>query len=251
MIKAVIIDDEQNNIDNLSILLQQHCPQVDIVAVALNAILGENIILKHNPDLIFLDIQMPDKNGFELLKSLNNYSFEIIFVTAYDQYGIQAVKFSAIDYLLKPINIEELKLAVQKAIAKSALKKQNLQLENLIQLLQQKQHKAFHRIALQSAKETRFVETEKIIRCESSNNYSTFFLVNNEKIITSKPIFEYEEMLQDYGFIRCHQSHLVNKKFIKSWVKKDGGFLLLEDQTEIPVSRQKKDYIKSLFNQSS
>jgi two-component system LytT family response regulator len=242
-IKAVIIDDEQNNIDNLEILLQQYCPQVTVVATALNAKKGETILLQHNPDLVFLDIQMPRKNGFELLQSLRTYTFELIFVTAYDQYGIQAVKFAAIDYLVKPINTEELKLAVQKAIYKSTLKKQNKQLENLVQVLAKR--KESHRIALPSARETRFVKTSDIIRCESSNNYTTFFIVGGERIMTSKPIFEYEEILSGYGFIRCHQSHLVNKKHIKSWVKEDGGFLLLEDNTRVPVSRLKKDFIRA------
>jgi two-component system, LytTR family, response regulator len=244
---TVIIDDEQNNIDNLRLLLQKHCPQVTVKATALNADDGEKIILQHSPDLVFLDIQMPEKNGFELLKSLKSLTFEIIFVTAYDQYGIQAVKFSAIDYLLKPLSIEDLKTAVERAAASSAQKRQNLQLENLIQLLQQKQQKQFHRIALQSTKETRFVEPDKIIRCESSNNYTTFFLINGERILTSKPIFEYEEMLADYGFVRCHQTHLVNKIFIKSWIKEEGGYLLLEDGTKIPISRQKKENLKMLL----
>jgi len=247
MIHSVIIDDEQNNIDNLSVLLKQHCPQVTVVATAKNATDGEKIILQYAPDLVFLDIQMPDRTGFDLLKSLGNLSFDIIFVTAYDQYGIQAIKFSAIDYILKPIDIEELKLAVQKVVRKNTIIKQNLQLDNLIQLLQRKHQKEFHRIALQSSKETRFVETDKIIRCESANNYTTFFLSTGEKIITSKPIFEYEELLEDYEFIRCHQSHLVNKRFIKSWIKEDGGYLLLDDLSQIPVSRQKKEYIKSIF----
>lgn len=247
MIQTIIIDDEQNNIDNLQILLQQYCPQINVIAAALNANEGKKIILQHQPDLVFLDIQMPEKNGFDLLKSLPDYSFEIIFVTAYDQYGIQAVKFAAIDYLLKPIDINELQNAIQKAIKKCAVKQQNLQLQNLIQLLQQQNQKQLHRIALQSAKETRFVETDKIIRCESSNNYTTFFLVNNEKIIVSKPIYEYEELLNGYGFIRCHQSYLVNKKFIKSFVKEDGGYLLLDDKTQIPVSKQKKEQIKKLL----
>jgi two-component system, LytTR family, response regulator len=248
MINTVIIDDEQNNIDNLSILLHTYCPQVTVLARALNANDGEQIILKHKPDLVFLDIQMPEKNGFDMLKSLNSFDFEIIFVTAYDQYGIQAVKFSAIDYLLKPINIDDLKQAVQKAAMKSTQKRHNAQLENLIQLVQQKQQKQFHRIALQSTKETRFVEPDKIVRCESSNNYTTFFLSNGEKILTSKPIFEYEEMLQDYGFMRCHQSHLVNKKFVKSWIKEEGGYLLMEDNTQIPISRNKKEGLKLLLN---
>lgn len=247
MIRAIIIDDEQNNIDNLAALLHLHCPQVDLIATALNADDGKTFILKHNPDLVFLDIQMPGKSGFDLLKSLNSFSFEIIFVTAYDQYGIQAIKFSAIDYLLKPIDLDELKNAVDKVIQRDYQKKSNSSLENLIQLLHQNQEKQYHKIALQTAKETRFVEPAKIIRCESSNNYTTFYLLNREKIITSRPIFEYEEMLKEYGFIRCHQSHLVNKIFIKSWVKEEGGYLLLEDHTQLPISRHKKDYLKQFL----
>lgn len=123
MIRAIIIDDEQNNIDNLSALLRIHCPQVDLIATALNADDGKAIILRHNPDLIFLDIQMPGKSGFDLLKSLNSSSFEIIFVTAYDQYGIQAIKFSAIDYILKPIDLDELKNAVDKVCNRITIKK--------------------------------------------------------------------------------------------------------------------------------
>jgi two-component system LytT family response regulator len=245
LISAVIIDDEQNNIENLEILLEQYCPQLRVVATALNATDGESIILEHDPDIVFLDIQMPDKNGFALLQSLQTHNFELIFVTAFDQYGIQAVKFSALDYLLKPIDVEELKTAVHKAIYRSSEKKQNKKLENLLQVLEHQQQKNLHRIALTSAKETRFIRTQDIIRCESSNNYTTFFLFGREKIMTSKPIFEYEEMLANYGFIRCHQSHLVNKKHIKSWVKEDGGFLLLDDNTQVPISRQKKEYVKA------
>ena len=243
-ISAVIIDDEQNNIDNLEILLRQHCPQITIVATAMNANDGASIIILNNPDIVFLDIQMPGKNGFEMLQSLKNHSFELIFVTAFDQYGIQAVKFSALDYLLKPINTEELKNAVNKAIYRSVEKKQNQKLENLLQVLENQQERNLHRIALTSARETRFIKTANIIRCESSNNYTTFFLIDGEKIMVSKPIFEYEEILSAYGFIRCHQSHLVNKKHIRSLVKDDGGYLLLEDNTQVPVSRLKKEFVK-------
>jgi two-component system, LytTR family, response regulator len=247
MIKAVIIDDEQNNLDNLSRLLEKYFPDTAVVGTALNAEDGRSLILAQRPDLLFLDIQMPDKNGFELLQSLPEPSFELIFVTAFDQYGIQAVKFSAIDYLLKPIDIEEFGAAVRKAIAKCALKKQNLPLENLLQLLQQRHQKEAHRIALATAKEVRFVRPQEIVRCESSNNYTTFNLVTGEKLLVSRPIFEFEELLQDYGFLRCHQSHLVNKEFIRSWLKEDGDFLLLEDGARLPVSRQKKEYLKALF----
>jgi two-component system, LytTR family, response regulator len=250
-VKAIIIDDEQNNIDNLSTLLQLHCPQVIIAATAITANDGIEQILLLTPDLVFLDIQMPHKNGFELLQSLQQYSFEVIFVTAYDQYGIQAIKFSALDYLLKPVNTLELIQAVNRATEKLSLKTKNRQIENLIMMLHHQQKRENHRIALATLKETRFVQTDEIIHCESINNYCVFFLSNGEKLTVSKPIYEYEEMLADYGFIRCHQSHLINKKFVKSLIKKDGGYLLLYDGTELPISRNKKDIIKSLFQKTT
>jgi len=243
-LSAVIIDDEQNNIDNLRSLLAEYCPQVDVVAGAGNAAEGKSSILQYSPDLVFLDIQMPGKNGFDLLQSLPNYDFEVIFVTAYDQYGIQAVKFAAIDYLLKPIDTDELKRAVEKVFLKSRQKKQNLQLENLLQLLHHRQKKEEHRLALPTAKEIRYVRTADIVRCESSNSYTSFYLYNGEKLLVSRPVYEYEEVLKDYGFIRCHQSHLVNLKYVKSWVKEDGGYLYLEDKTEIPVSRNKRELVR-------
>jgi two-component system, LytTR family, response regulator len=242
-VRAVIIDDEQKNVDNISALLSTYCPQVEVIGTAFDAASGKLMILQMQPQLVFLDIQMPGESGFDMLRSLNRYNFEVIFVTAYDKYGIQAVKFAAVDYLLKPVNITELQLAVDKVIERLQYKNQNLQLENLIQLLQHQQHKEDHRIALPALKETRFVYTRDIIRCESSNNYSRFFLTDGEVLVVSRPIFEYEEILQDYGFVRCHQSHLVNKRFIKSWVKEDGQFLLLQNGTQVPISRNKKDIV--------
>ena len=243
-VTSVIIDDEKNNIDNLSGLLKEFFPTLGIIGEATDAAAGAQLIIQQRPDIVFLDIQMPGKNGFELLTSLPVHNFELIIVTAFDQYGIQAVKFSAIDYLLKPINGEELKKAVQKAMNRSLEKKQNRQLENLLDVLQNHQFKDDHRIALSSAKETRFVKTKEIIRCESNNNYTTFYTLDGERIVTTKPIFEYEEILQGYGFIRCHQTHLVNKRYVKSLVKEDGGYLLLENGDQIPVSRMKRDLVK-------
>lgn len=243
MINAVIIDDEINNIKNLEQLLHLYCPEVNVIASALNANDGKETILQLKPDVVFLDIQMPGENGFELLQSLSNYTFEVIFVTAFDQYGIKAVKFAAIDYLLKPIDIEELKIAVKKVIVKKEEGKQSSQLQNLMQLLKDNQEE--HRIALSSAQEIRYVKPSQIIRCESSNNYTTFYLISGEKLLISKPIYFYEDLLQDYSFIRCHQSHLVNKKFVTSFIQKDGGNLLLDDNTLLPVSKQKKEMIKA------
>ncbi|HEY5462026.1 MAG TPA: LytTR family DNA-binding domain-containing protein [Hanamia sp.] len=243
MIRAVIIDDEKNNIDNLIGLLKKYSLNVDVTGIAMNADDGVKVILNDHPDLLFLDIQMPDKNGFDVLRALPQHPFEVIFVTAYDQYGIQAVKFAAIDYLLKPINPEELKISIAKVEDKLNKKKGNLQLENLMELIKNKDSKNEHKLALATTKEIRFVNTKNIVRCESSNAYTKFFLTDGKSIMVSKPIFEYEELLNDYDFIRCHQSHLVNKKFIKSFIKEDGGHLLLEDNTQIPVSRSKKENV--------
>ncbi|MBC7567929.1 MAG: response regulator transcription factor [Pedobacter sp.] len=248
MIRAVIIDDEKNNIDNLVGLLEKHELPVVIVGSATNATEALATIAATNPDLLFLDIQMPKKNGFEVLKSLPHYQFEVIFVTAFDQYGIQAVKFSAIDYLLKPINPEELKVSILKVQAKVKQKKQNFQLENLMELIKDKDSRKDHKLALASTKEIRFVNTGEIFRCESSNAYTQFFLTDGKNILVSKPIFEYEELLAPYEFIRCHQSHLVNIKFIKSLVKEDGGYLVLEDSTRVPISRGKKENVLKALN---
>lgn len=243
MISAVIIDDEKNNIDNIVGLLQKLELGVTIVGTATNADDAIKAIFATTPDLLFLDIQMPDKNGFDVLKALPHHQFEVIFVTAFDQYGIQAVKFSAIDYLLKPVNPEELVAAVRKVELKLSKKKENLQLENLMELIRDKDAKKDHKLALASTKEIRFVNTSDIIRCESSNAYTEFFLADGKNIVVSRPIFEYEELLTGYDFIRCHQSHLVNTKFIKSFLKEDSGCLLLDDGTRIPISRGKKENV--------
>jgi two-component system LytT family response regulator len=242
-ITALLIDDEKNNLTNLSGLLAGYCPEVSVIGEAQHAAEGREQILRLHPDLVFLDIQMPVTNGFQLLQQLPTPSFEVIFVTAHDQYGIQAVKFAAVDYLLKPIDVNELQAAVHKSARRLAEKKKNAQLDNLLQLLHQQQNKEEHRIALATQKETRFLYTRQIIRCESDNNYCYFFLDNGDKLLVSKPMYEYEPLLSPYGFVRCHQSHLVNKRFVKSWVREDGNFLLLDDGTTVPVSRNRKEAV--------
>lgn len=246
-IKAIIIDDEKHNVENLQELLQTYCPQLLVTGHAMSADEGTALLLQHKPDIVFLDIQMPNRNGFEFLKALPQHNFEIIFVTAHDQYAIQAMKFSAVDYLLKPIDIKELQEATSRAIKKHEQKTQSEQLKNLLSMITNQQTKEEQRIALNTLKETRFVKTGEIIRCESSNNYTTFFL-KDEELVVSRPIYEFEELLKDYGFIRCHQSHLVNISYIKSWKKEYGDFLILYNGTELPVSRGKKDYVKQVLN---
>lgn len=241
--RALIVDDEPGNIDTLSHLLAGNCRNVAVVGSALNAKDAFVLIKELNPDLIFLDIQMPGENGFDLLRRFERPDFEIIFVTAYDQYGIQAIKFSAIDYLLKPVTVENVKPAVEKVQKKLDQRRENLLLVNLLEYLKGKDNRPGHKLALATSRETIFVSPGKIIRCESSNAYTVFFFDDRKKLTVSRPIYEFEELLADYGFIRCHQSHLVNKNYIVSWRKEDGGQLVLEDGTTIPVSRGKRDSI--------
>lgn len=241
MLTAIIVDDEISNIENLTILLQKYCPAVSVAATATNAEQGLLLIREIKPALLFLDIQMPGKNGFDLLKEIATPDFEVIFVTAYDQYAIQAIKFSAIDYLLKPVNINELVNAVDRAIVAAQKKKHNERLENLILSINNKNQL---RIAIISSKETLFLHPDTILFCKSDNNYTTFYLKTGQKHISSKPIFEYEEILSPHGFIRCHQSYLVNSIFIKSWIKADGDRLLMEGEHEIPVARNRKERVK-------
>ncbi|RLJ73746.1 LytR/AlgR family response regulator transcription factor [Pedobacter alluvionis] len=246
--KAILIDDEISNLQNLRTLLEKHCPQVTIMATTQNIDDAVNIIEKYSPDLVFLDIQMGEQTGFDVLKLLPARNFEVIFVTAYDQYGIQAVKFAALDYLLKPIDIEELINAVNKAEHKLATQIQNLQLDFLLQQLK-KPETNVSKIALQMQSEIRYVALSEIIRCEADNTYTRFFLSSNEKILVSKSLKEYADLLRPNGFLRTHQSHLINPKYVKSWLKEDGGILLLTSGEKIPVSKPNKGTVKQALQQ--
>jgi two-component system LytT family response regulator len=243
-IKSVIIDDEQHNIENLQTILNKWCKDITVVAVGTSVEEGIAILKTHQPELLFLDIQLHEQSGFEILKSLKTIDFEIIFITAFDQYGIQAIKFSALDYLLKPINIIELQEAIEKAKQKIASKKQNLNLENLLDYIQNNRAKS-SKIALPTLQQTHYVKVEEIIRCEAFNNYTTFYLKDASPIVVCKTLKEFELLLRPYNFIRSHQSHLVNIDFVKSLQKEDGGTLLLSDNTTIPISRQNLEHVKT------
>jgi len=236
-IRSLIIDDEQHNVENLQIILNRWCKDITVVGVGTSVEEGIEILNSNPPELLFLDIQLHDKSGFDVLKSLKTIEFEVIFITAFDQYAMQAIKFSALDYLLKPINIVELQQAITKAKEKIASKKQNLNVENLLNYINNNRAKS-QKIALPTLQQTHYVHVADIVRCEASNNYTTFYLKNSSTIMVSKTIKEYVELLAPYNFRRSHQSHLVNLDYVKSLLKKDGGTLLLEDETIIPISRQ-------------
>ncbi len=246
--RAVLIDDEISNLENLRVLLEKHCPQVEIVATLQNVSEAVTAIQKQLPNLVFLDIQMGEQTGFDVLRMIPTRNFEVIFVTAYDQYGIDAVKFAALDYLLKPIDIEELVNAVNKAAHKLASQLQSSQLDFLLQQLK-KPETNVSKIALQMQSEIRYVSLSEIIRCEADNTYTHFFLSSNEKILVSKSLKEYADLLRPNGFLRTHQSHLVNPAYVKSWLKEDGGILLLTSGEKIPISKPNKDAVKQALQQ--
>ena len=246
MIQAIIVDDELSNIENLQALLTKHCPQVNINGTAVNNPAAVELINRHQPDLVFLDIQLRDDSGLNLLKLVNNKLFEVIFVTAYDQYGIQAVKFAALDYLLKPVDIDELVAAVAKVETKLKEKQHNQQLDFLVANLKKDDNHPT-KIALQQQKETRYIMLTDIIRCEADNTYTFFYLQTGERILVSKGLKEYADMLPTNSFLRIHQSHLVNINYVKSWLKEDGGVLLLTNGDKVPVSRPNREKVRSVL----
>jgi len=246
--RAVLIDDEISNLENLRILLEKHCPQITIIATAQSVGDAVDVIEKYVPDLVFLDIQMGDKTGFDVLKLLPTRNFDVVFVTAYDQYGIKAVKFAALDYLLKPIDIEELMNAVKKAEHKFTRQIQTSQLDFLLQQLK-KPEPTISKIALPMQSEIRYIALSEIVRCEADNTYTHFFLSSEEKITISKSLKEYADLLCPNGFLRTHQSHLVNPKYVKSWLKEDGGILLLISGEKISISKPNKDIVKQALQQ--
>lgn len=246
-ISCIIIDDEGNNIENLQGMLRDHCPDITVTAVASDPDEGIAAIGRHRPDLVFLDIQMPSKSGFDVLTALAPILFEVIFVTAYDQFGLQAIKFSALDYLLKPVETEELKVAVSKARERIAARQRNLNIENLLTYIKEERGHS-PKIALPTFQETLFVRVDEVIRCEASSNYTMVFLQDGTRVLVCKTLKEFAELLKTYHFARTHQSHLVNLAFVKSWLREDGGILLLNDQTKVPISRQNRDAVKAAIN---
>lgn len=243
-IKSIIVDDESKSRSNLKQLLLEYCPDVDVVAEADSAATALIMIADHQPDLLFLDIEMGDLSGFDLLKLLNGkQTFELIFVTAFDKYGIQAVKACAIDYLLKPINILELSNAVDKARQQIGPKKENERLKELVANIDRKDEE--QKIAVPLSDKIEFIAISKIVRLEADGNYTHFYLEGKKHYLVCKTLKEYQELLETHQFIRTHQSHLINFRKISSYVKTDGGYIAMEDGSQVPISRQKREEVLS------
>jgi len=244
--RAILVDDEVANLENLQVLLAKNCPEVKVVAVASNIHDAFTQVNLHRPELLFLDIQMGKTTGFDLLNLLTEKSFEVIFVTAYDSYGIQAVKFAALDYLLKPVDPGELSLAISKAEQRIKSKINGEQLNFLLNQIKRTEP-AVLKIALPQQNEIRYVSVDEIVRCVADNTYTFFHLSSGEKILISKPLKEYSDLLKPQGFVRTHQSHLVNPGFVKSYLKEDGGTLLMNNGDKIPVSKPNREMVKAVL----
>jgi two-component system LytT family response regulator len=241
MITAIIVDDEPYSCESLATLVERYCPDVKLLDICYSGADALKAIKEQTPTLLFLDIEMPRMNGFEMLQQLNAFNFSIIFTTSYDQYAIKAIKFSALDYLLKPVDRDELQLAVQKAIHKSH-KLSSEQIELLLQHTMPLPHRV-NKIAIPTIEGLQMVALNAIISCEAKSNYTMFHLKNKQKITSSRTLKEIEELLEEFPFIRVHHSSIVNVSEIERYIKGDGGYLIMSDGSNIDVSRSRKEML--------
>ncbi len=248
MLKAIIVDDEQKSCENLKILLEDFCTNIE-VSKMVNSVADALIaIQQHEPDVVFLDIQMQKETGFDLLKKVSSINFEIVFVTAYSEYAIEAFKFSAIDYLLKPIDINDLKAAVEKLGKKTSDRVISQKVDLLMQNFKS-ENADNYRLAIPESDGITFVSINEIVYCEGSSNYTNFYLQNGKKHIVAKTLKEYEELLNNYNFFRIHNSYLVNIKEVKKYFRGDGGYVQMSNDDKLDVSKRKKEYfLKKISN---
>ena len=244
MLRAVLIDDDQSNLSALSEKLSKHCPQVEIIGRCDNAQEGIETIEREKPALVFLDIEMPVMNGFVLLQQLKYRNFGLIFVTAYDHYAIKAIKYSALDYLVKPVEIDDLKAAIAKAEANNENRNGQLQLELLLEHLNKKQPK---RITIPTSDGLHFINIDNIIYLEASNNYTQIYLATDQKFLVSRTLKEFEEMLPSDPFVRIHHSIIVNKHYVEKYIRGDGGQVVMRHGRVLDVSKRRKtEFLKAI-----
>ncbi|MGB3005695.1 MAG: LytTR family DNA-binding domain-containing protein [Chitinophagaceae bacterium] len=246
MLTAVLIDDDESNLSSLSKKLSSHCQQIEIIARCDNASKGIDAIDNLKPDVVFLDIEMPVMNGFVMLQQLTYKNFELIFVTAYDHYAIKAIRYSALDYLVKPIEIEDLKAAVIKAAEKRNHSYPNPQIEMLVEQLVNKKN-SYSRIAIPTSEGLQFIKVEDIIYLEASSNYTQIFTTEKKKYIVSRTLKDFEDMLSTETFLRIHNSYIINKNFVEKYIRGEGGQVVLSNGITLDVSKRKKsEFLKAI-----
>lgn len=246
MLRAILIDDIQNIRQKNMAVITQYCPDVAIIAEADSVASGVAAIKKYLPDLVFLDVEMEDGTGFDLLQKLKPIDFKVIFITAYQEFAIKAFRFSAIDFLLKPIDPPDLIEAVRKA--RETLSKEMLELQFSTLFSNIERPKNLQKIILKTAEKVYSINVQDIIRCESEKNYTTFYMLNGQKLLVSATLKEYETLLLPMGFFRTHQSHLINMLYFDHYVKADSGSIVMKDKTVIPLSVRKKEEFLSALN---
>jgi two-component system LytT family response regulator len=249
MIKTIIVEDEQKSMDMLAGIIQKHCPELSLVGMARSVKEGVELIETLAPELVFLDISMPDGSGFDLLEKVSGLKFEIIFATASDQHAIKAIKYSACDYLLKPIDIEELINAAQKVVKRKNAVPNMENLQFLIQHLK-RADESFQKITLPTGNAYEIVNIKDIIRCEADGSYTTFYLSDKRKLMISAGLKHYEELLPETDFIRVHHHHLINMNQVVRFLKEDGGYAIMSDGSKIEISRRKKEAFMERLNKS-
>lgn len=244
MIKIAVIDDEPKARETIIEITGLSPVSCQVVGQAGSVSAGFDLIMQTKPDVVLLDINLPDGTGFDLLKKIESIRFSIIFITAHEEYAIKAFKFSAIDYLLKPITAGELLQAIEKAAEAIDRKENDLKFSTLLSNLEK-----IRKIVLKTAESVHIVQVKSIVRCEADVNYTSFFLENGQKLLVSRTLKEYDEMLVPGGFFRPHQSHLVNLEHVLRYDKADGGSLVMDDGSEVPVASRKREELMRLFSQ--
>lgn len=244
MIQAVIIDDMEQARKTLKEDLARYCPEVTIIGEADGVVSGAKLLRKTQPEVVFLDIQMQDGTGFDLLEVMGELPFQLIFTTAHDTFAIQAFRFSALDYLLKPVDPDLLMEAVKKVNKQTPVHPDRIQA--LLDDVQEK--KKLTRLALHTMEKIHVVQIAEIVRCESSANYTIFYFEGGRQLLVTKTLKEFDNLLSEHNFLRVHQSHLINTDFLKEFVKSDGGYLVMLDGSEVPVSSRKRSKVLQVIN---
>ncbi len=248
--KVVVVDDEKKIREGILDIIKNYCPEVKSIHEASNVDSAIKVINEIIPDVLILDISLGEETSFDILKQLNHVDFKIIFITAYEQFAIKAIKFSALDYLIKPVNPKELIEAINNASKMLEHDQTELKLNALLSNIENISN-GVKKIILKTAESIFLVNIQDIVRCESDDCYTTFYLVDDEKIMVSKTLKEYEELLSDYGFFRSHQSHMVNLYYMARFDKHDGGTIIMKDDSKVLVSSRKRNSLLKIFDKYS
>jgi two-component system, LytTR family, response regulator len=239
MLNVVIIDDEPDAVKFIQGIIAEYCPYLLVTGTANSAREGVTVINQVRPDLVFLDVQMPHGSGFDLLASFPEKSFDVVFITAFNHYAIQAIKFSAVDYILKPVNISELIDAVKKVeLKRSSREYRNFDFNSLLENIKTP---VPSKLAIPTTDGIEYLNTSEIIRVEADRSYSWFHLTDKRKYLVSRNLKEYQELLQDLSFFRPHNSHLINMIYVKKFIRHEGGYIEMMDGSNVPISRGKRD----------